>query len=211
MDAKKLGKLVLIVILLLFASRIAGTLLFAQMVEFFPASLSYSVFIINGLYVIAILWLLREHIAAGICIAALSFWHPVFAGVFYLIIIYFEDDMTKDNIRLIGKYALLLAIFYAAEYALGVYVSELETLPIDVSPFWRTYIPRAFGVLLNVVMAFIIYLDKERMGIETRFVMIATVLFKPIGVVAFLLCSMKSQGRPDYDDDENILDLPAQR
>lgn len=94
--------------------------------------------------------------------------------------------MTEDNSRLIGKYALLLGAFALLEYLVRQYFRE-ATLDFGDYQVLRATIPTGLTFLLNIVTALLIYADTKRTGIKTTYVTLATILYRPIGVCAFLL------------------------
>lgn len=72
-------------------------------------------------------------------------------------------------------------------------------------------VPSLLWFALNIITVFIIQQDKNRLNIETRYVYIATILYRPIGVVTFLLYSIKSSREIQVEGNEDILDLPLPR
>ena len=96
--------------------------------------------------------------------------------------------MIDKNFKLISKYALLLSAFYILEFALNWYVNtfdvELVTRPNQILlSYMLTFV-------LNIVTALIVYRDKIKRNTKTRYVILATTLYRPIGVVAFILYSI---------------------
>ena len=103
--------------------------------------------------------------------------------------------MTDRNFRLISKYALLLAISYLLEYAFNRYVKNFNTdLVTRTNQILVSTSPYIFALLLNIVTSIIVYRDKLTLNIKTKYVIIATTLYRPIGVVAFLLFSIYDKG-----------------
>ncbi|HCM76224.1 MAG TPA: hypothetical protein DIS90_07570 [Cytophagales bacterium] len=106
--------------------------------------------------------------------------------------------MTDTNFKLISKYALLLSISYILEFAFNRYVrsfnAELVTETNQILISTATYILTFF---LNIVTSIIVYRDIVTQNIKTRYVVLATVLYRPIGVVAFLLYSIYDKGNAD--------------
>lgn len=103
--------------------------------------------------------------------------------------------MTDQNFKLISKYALLLSISYLLEIALNRYVKGINTeLVTRANQMLISSTPYFFTLLLNVVTAIIVYRDKVAQNIKTKYVIIATTLYRPIGVVAFLLYSIYDKG-----------------
>jgi hypothetical protein len=104
-------------------------------------------------------------------------------------------EMADKNFKLISKYALLLAVSYLLEFALDQYLMRVDS--DDLTGTETILISAAKPVLtllLNIVFAAIVYRDKVAQNIKTRYVILATVLYRPIGVVAFLLFSIYGKG-----------------
>jgi hypothetical protein len=99
--------------------------------------------------------------------------------------------MTNRNLKLISKYAVLLSISYIVELALRWYVNQmdLELVTMEERGFISAA-PLIFTFILNIITAVIVFRDKEINKIETKYVIVATILYRPVGVVAFLLYSI---------------------
>ena len=96
--------------------------------------------------------------------------------------------MNNVVIKTIGKYALLLTIFYVIDIAVGHYISYLsdktenfETKSLLVS------VPMIIRYLLNIVTAIIISFDKTRMSVTGKYSVLLTIFYRPIGIVLFLI------------------------
>jgi hypothetical protein len=97
-----------------------------------------------------------------------------------------EHRMTKDYSRLISKYALLLGAFALLEYLVRQYLRE-KTLDFGDYQILMATIPTGLTFLLNIVTALLLNADTKAIGIKTNYVTLATILYRPIGVCAFLL------------------------
>ena len=99
--------------------------------------------------------------------------------------------MTDSNFKLISKYALLLSICYLLEFAFNRYLrsSHADLVP-RIDPFLVSATPYFLTLLLNVITVIIVYRDKVTNHTRTKYVILATVLYRPVGVVAFLLYSI---------------------
>jgi hypothetical protein len=93
--------------------------------------------------------------------------------------------MNHNELKLIGKYAWVLSISYVLELAFSEYVGSID-VELEMAPI-QMMIPIAFSLLLNIGTALVVYRDKVKLGINTKYVMITTLLYRPVGVVAFLL------------------------
>jgi hypothetical protein len=99
--------------------------------------------------------------------------------------------MTDRNLRLTGKYALLLSISYLLELALRRYISQIdfELVTMEQRGLISTA-PVIFTFALNIITSFIVFRDRVINRIETKYVIVATILYRPVGVVAFLIYSI---------------------
>lgn len=98
--------------------------------------------------------------------------------------------MSNRLYSMIGKYAALLSIFYLISYAFRWAANSYEfplSFNLSESTFVRATAPTIFDLLLNVVSAFIIHHDITKSGVRTKYVVLSTVLYRPLGIVAFLL------------------------
>lgn len=106
--------------------------------------------------------------------------------------------MTDDKFKQISKYALILSISYLLEFALNQYLKQsnidfgtrTNEILVSTAPFILT-------LLLNIITAIIVYQDIVNKNLRTKYVILATVLYRPIGVVVFLLYSIYSNGTVD--------------
>jgi hypothetical protein len=99
--------------------------------------------------------------------------------------------MTERNLKLIGKYALLLSISFIIQFALDSYVNGIDLeLVTKAERNLIDTVPLIFAFLLNLITSVIIFRDKVTNKIETKYVIVATILYRPVGVVAFLLYSI---------------------
>jgi len=107
--------------------------------------------------------------------------------------------MTDRNFKLIGKYALLLSISYLLELAFNRYMRSFNTdLVARTNQILVSAAPHILTLLLlNLITSIIVYRDKLSQNIKTKYVILATVLYRPIGVVAFLLYSIYENGSED--------------
>jgi Na+/phosphate symporter len=106
--------------------------------------------------------------------------------------------MTDRNFKLISKYALLLSISYLLEFAFNRYVRSFNTdLVTRTNQILVSTAPYMLTLLLNIITSIIVYRDKVTQNIKTKYVILATVLYRPIGVVAFLLYSIYDKGTED--------------
>ncbi len=208
------------VLLLLGAMAVVLMLLSVFLVRFLPVQETMIVqsnmaWISNGIVAIVLLYLLSSQLVLAFQVAALAVLAPVPAVLFYLITLYCNNQMISLNVKMIGKYALLLALFFAFERAFDFLLDELRPTifgdGIYTSSTMYLLIPTALWFVLNIITAFIIQQDKARLNIETKYVYIATILYRPIGVVAFLLYAIKTSNEIEIEGGEDILDLPLLR
>lgn len=108
--------------------------------------------------------------------------------------------MTDRNFKLISKYALLLTVLYIIEFAFNRYVRSFSAeLASKTDQVLVSTTPYILALLLNIVASIIVYQDKVAQNIKTKYVILATVLYRPIGIVAFLLYSIYDKGAGTND------------
>ena len=96
--------------------------------------------------------------------------------------------MSNRLYSMIGKYALLLSIFYLISYAFRWAANSYEfPFSLAENTFVRSTAPTIFDLLLNVVSAFVVHHDIAKSGLRTKYVVLTTVFYRPLGIVAFLL------------------------
>lgn len=92
---------------------------------------------------------------------------------------------------LLSKYAILLAIGYFLEIILARVIRMVDTESLArAQVLIMTNIPFAFSLLLNIVIAVFIEMDRRKLKVETNYVILATILYRPVGVIAFLLFTL---------------------
>jgi hypothetical protein len=108
--------------------------------------------------------------------------------------------MVHRSFRLIGKYALLLSLLYGLETLFWkfLYTGILAFLDSFSTTVLSSALPVALSFVFNVIIMLVINRDIRKLGIRTRYVIVSTLLFRQIGVCAFLLYAI-------YDDYEEIL------
>jgi len=112
-----------------------------------------------------------------------------------------------DIPRVIGKYALIIITIYLIqtifEFAFDHYLKKL-TIQTEMT-IWISFIPRALDLLFNIITAIIIFIDKKRFELKTRFVVFVTVIFGPLGVCFFLISLIYNLKN---DEKKSALSLP---
>jgi hypothetical protein len=101
--------------------------------------------------------------------------------------------MTETVSKLIGKYAWTLAVMHLISFAFGRLMIEVrDNFDFEILTI-LTSLPLAFGVLLNLVAAFMVRRDVKKYGVGTRYVMLATIVYRPLGIFAFLMFFLLSE------------------
>lgn len=97
--------------------------------------------------------------------------------------------MKNKLFELITKYALLLSVAYFVSTAFSWIVVETDYFFEDTvdNMIYKRLAFSALNILLNLIMAFIVAQDIKQHKIETKYVMLATLIYRPLGVLAFLL------------------------
>lgn len=110
--------------------------------------------------------------------------------------------MSEKIIKLFGKYAGLLSASYVVEIATRRLAYHSD---IDLSQLEQVYIELGiYGLimLMNVIMALVIKKDKDTFQIPTRYVYLSTILYRPVGVCAFLLYAFYNEQQAKQNTDE---------
>jgi hypothetical protein len=114
-----------------------------------------------------------------------------------------NQKLTERNFTLISRCALLLSISYLLEFAFNGYVRSLDMgLLTRANQNLVSIAPYLMTLLLNILTAIIVYKDKVSQKIWTKYVILAAILYRPIGVVAFLLYSIYDN-RTGHESDLN--------
>lgn len=111
-------------------------------------------------------------------------------------IIYFKNLLKMNNItfKTIGKYALLLSIFYGITLLLNLLIRHYSGSISDVMLKGIILtIPTGINILLNIITAFVIYKDIKKLKVNAKYSILLTIFFRPIGVLLFLLYVMNEE------------------
>lgn len=96
--------------------------------------------------------------------------------------------MDDRYFRFIGKYALLLSLMYGIEFVFWRYMDQRELTTDTLTDRLLTMtIPVALALVLNIVLTIIVTRDIRVLNLNTRYVTLATLIYRPVGVCAFLL------------------------
>ena len=115
--------------------------------------------------------------------------------------------MNNKLTFLIGKYTLMLAISYALEFGVNHVLQMASVELYTYIAIWLRYVPIILSITLSVVMAIILSADISKMKVRAPYVILTTILFRPIGVVAFLIYVIISdQNESTQEPIEGILD-----
>ncbi len=96
--------------------------------------------------------------------------------------------MDNIAIKTIRKYALLLSIFYGLELLIGYFVGQMieNSTDYELNNYFlngQMIIPYLF----NIITAFIVNSDRDKLKIEGKYAVLLTVFYRPIGIVLFLI------------------------
>ena len=110
--------------------------------------------------------------------------------------------MNNTAIKTIGKYALILTVFYGLEFLLGYFVNHLikDSTDYEINSYLlsvKMFIP----YLLNIIAALIVNADKKKMEIEGKYSVLLTIFYRPIGIVLFLIyvINKETKERPAHN------------
>ncbi len=100
----------------------------------------------------------------------------------------------KDSLsKMTGKYALILSVLYILSYSFNCIINELDHNDESLSNaiVWSST-PWIFDFSLNILTAVLLRIDIKKFGVYTKYVTLATILYRPVGVFAFLLfCALR--------------------
>ena len=96
--------------------------------------------------------------------------------------------MKNQIFSLITKYALILAGLYFLENVFSFMLNEFKS-SFELVEFarWRPIIKTSLTILLNIVVALFLSQDIKEHKVKTKYVLVTTILFRPVGVFVFLL------------------------
>jgi hypothetical protein len=94
--------------------------------------------------------------------------------------------MSEIDLKLVNKYALILAATYLLEFIVNKTMRMLY-FEIMSEPSWLNFIHQVFPFVLNLISAVMVSRDSKVFGIKTRYVVMSTIIYRPVGVVMFLL------------------------
>jgi hypothetical protein len=110
--------------------------------------------------------------------------------------------MNEKMNKFIAKYALWLSASYVVELAIRTLMNRVD---LDFSRSQAGLFQLAIAgavVLLNVIIALVIKKDKDAFQIPTQYVYLSTILYRPVGVCAFLLYALYNERQAKQITDE---------
>lgn len=114
--------------------------------------------------------------------------------------------MNNIAIKTIGKYAIILSIFYGleflVEYSVGLKIKD--SVDYEVNSYFLTG-KMIIPFLLNIIAAFIVNSDKNRLEIEGKYSVLLTIFYRPIGIVIFLIYVIDKEIKKGQPTAKNIL------
>jgi hypothetical protein len=110
--------------------------------------------------------------------------------------------MESKYFRIVSKYALLLAVTFGIEVLVGIYWDDVAPIFHSQGDLWyMTMLSRFLGIFLNVICVVVALGDIRRMQLKTRWVIIATLLSRPLGISLLLLFML-------LKDQKSLTELP---
>lgn len=95
--------------------------------------------------------------------------------------------MRSNLSALINKYALVLSLTYVIAFGIGVLIKSNTRGEITEDMLSQGLAQWGASIALNALTALMVALDIRKYAIKTRYVLVATILFRPVGVIAMLL------------------------
>jgi hypothetical protein len=115
--------------------------------------------------------------------------------------------MDTNYFKLVSKYAIVLTVLYLIEYVADIYINEFIYSGTYDTTLWAMRLtPNLFTLVLNGVCALIVARDIRAHNVKTQYVIIATILFRPIGVCALLLYLYNHDRKESMPSDALIID-----
>ena len=105
--------------------------------------------------------------------------------------------MNEKLIKLFGKYALVLSVSYVIEIAVRRFGFDidLDLALVELSIYGMI-------TMMNVIVALVIKKDKDTFLIPTRYVYLSTILYRPVGVCAFLIYAFYNERHAKQNTNE---------
>jgi len=101
--------------------------------------------------------------------------------------------MNNEIIKTIGKYALLLTVFYLIDIAVGRYTDFIvDNAKTRSSEMLLVSLPMIISYFLNTVTAILISFDKTKFSLTGKYSVLLTIIYRPIGIVLFLIYLINS-------------------
>ena len=114
--------------------------------------------------------------------------------------------MNNVAIKTIGKYALILVIFYGLELIVGYFVGQMieGSTDYEMNNYFLTG-KMIVPYLLNTIAAFIINSDRNRLEIDGKYSVLLTIFYRPIGIVIFLIYVIDKEIKKGLHTTKNIV------
>ena len=102
--------------------------------------------------------------------------------------------MNNEIIKTIGKYALILTIFYLIDIAVGRYTNFIiDNAKSRGAETLLASLPMIVSYFLNIVTAILISFDKTKFSLTGKYSVLLTIIYRPIGIVLFLIYLINSE------------------
>ncbi len=95
--------------------------------------------------------------------------------------------MNKNLIGLIRRYTIILIIIYGLDILFGYIFPKV--IDKDLAEFIYSF-PVYFGILLNIILALIISFDIKKDNKSYPWIIIMTILIRPLGVIFYILLNI---------------------
>lgn len=96
--------------------------------------------------------------------------------------------MNEERFNLITKYAIVLSVFYLLSFVFNRVVREITFDNSEIyNAVYQQWLPFTFDLILNIIAAFLVGQDVIKHKVKSKYLTLATIIYRPIGVFAFLL------------------------
>lgn len=114
--------------------------------------------------------------------------------------------MNNVIYKYIVKYSLILAACYLVTYIANLSLQYMEIPDVDSSMQSLIFsIPNFLAMFFNLVIALIVNRDIRKLNLQAKYVVVATLFFRPVGVCAFLLYLISEHRKAMGEQSEGVL------
>jgi hypothetical protein len=100
----------------------------------------------------------------------------------------------SEILKFIRKYALILILMYFFQYVFNYgFEYFIKSKFLNSPVFFLHAIPSGFRFILNIITAIIVARDIKKLQLQSRYLILLTVFWMPLGVCLFLISLIINQ------------------